>query len=520
MQDDISSLIGDVANLLIQMPIPVCIFYGPDHIYAMTNAPYMAMVNHREVLGKSLREAWPEAAGQGFYELFDQMFATGEPFHIPLSQARIERNQPGVLEDTWFHLVYQPFRDRQGKVAGIIHIALDVTQQVQAQQENEQLNQELQLFKAMVDNATDAIVVSTTDGTVTYANDSFQSLFGYSKANILGNILTNFVPTETRAVATEAFQTVIEHGEWQGEVVYQRADQTTFYGASSGFLVHGKENYGYAAATFIRDMTRQREAEKALHSAVERNQLLFKNMSEGMAMHEIVFDDEGHPINYRILDINPSFERMLQVTRDMIVGKLATEAYGMETAPFLDTYARVAETGEPEQFETPFGSLVFDIRVMRPRKGEFVTMFSDITEQKRQQEEHQQVQEQIIEAQRSALRELSSPLIPIADKVVIMPLIGTIDSVRAQQVMETLLEGVAAYHAETAILDITGVQVVDTQVANALIQAAQAVQLLGAQVILTGIGPTMAQTLVHLGADLSSIITRGRLQAGIAYALG
>jgi anti-anti-sigma regulatory factor len=85
--------------------------------------------------------------------------------------------------------------------------------------------------------------------------------------------------------------------------------------------------------------------------------------------------------------------------------------------------------------------------------------------------------------------------------------------------MESLLEGVAHHQAETAILDITGVSVVDTQVANALIQAAQAVKLLGAQVVLTGIGPAMAQTLVGLGADLSSIVTRGNLQSGIAYAI-
>jgi anti-anti-sigma regulatory factor len=81
------------------------------------------------------------------------------------------------------------------------------------------------------------------------------------------------------------------------------------------------------------------------------------------------------------------------------------------------------------------------------------------------------------------------------------------------------LEGVAQHQANKAIVDITGVSVVDTQVANAIIQAAQAVKLLGAQTILTGIGPTMAQTLIHLGADLSSIVTYGNLQQGIAAAM-
>jgi rsbT co-antagonist protein RsbR len=102
----------------------------------------------------------------------------------------------------------------------------------------------------------------------------------------------------------------------------------------------------------------------------------------------------------------------------------------------------------------------------------------------------------------------------------VMPLIGAIDSRRAQQVLETLLEGISSTRAAIAILDITGVPVVDTQVANTLLRAAHTARLLGTQVILTGIRPEVAQTLVGLGADLSSIITYASLQRGIAYATG
>ena len=151
---------------------------------------------------------------------------------------------------------------------------------------------------------------------------------------------------------------------------------------------------------------------------------------------------------------------------------------------------------------------------------EYACTFSrDISERKRAEAEREALQQQIISAQRETLREISSPLIPISDKVVIMPLIGTIDSMRADQIMETLLEGVARLQADLVILDITGVPVVDTQVAQAFIQSAQAVRLLGAQVMITGIQPQIAQTLVHLGVDLRSIQTRGSLQDGIAAAL-
>ena len=147
-------------------------------------------------------------------------------------------------------------------------------------------------------------------------------------------------------------------------------------------------------------------------------------------------------------------------------------------------------------------------------------MYEDITERKRTEEERIRLQEEVIRIQNATLMELSTPLIPFSDEVVVMPLIGTVDSRRAQHVLDTLLHGISESRARFAILDITGVSVVDTQVANALLRAAQAVQLLGAQVILTGIRPEVAQTLVGLGADLHSIITRSTLQSGIAYALG
>ena len=142
----------------------------------------------------------------------------------------------------------------------------------------------------------------------------------------------------------------------------------------------------------------------------------------------------------------------------------------------------------------------------------------DLTERKRAAEEHARLQERIIQAQAATLAELSTPLIPISDHVVVMPLIGAIDSDRARQVLETLLHGIERSHARVAILDITGVPLVDTQVAKSLIVAAQAVRLLGARIVLTGIRPEVAQTLVGLGVDLGDIVTHSTLQSGIAYA--
>jgi PAS domain S-box-containing protein len=142
----------------------------------------------------------------------------------------------------------------------------------------------------------------------------------------------------------------------------------------------------------------------------------------------------------------------------------------------------------------------------------------DLTEQRQAEQERLVLQDQVIQAQQVALRELSTPLLSLAEGVVVMPLIGSIDTTRAQEIVEGLLEGVARARARTAILDITGVPVVDTQVANALLRATQAVKLLGTQTVITGIRPEVAQTLVGLGVNLDGVVTRGTLESGVAYA--
>ncbi|HEU4324305.1 MAG TPA: STAS domain-containing protein [Roseiflexaceae bacterium] len=152
---------------------------------------------------------------------------------------------------------------------------------------------------------------------------------------------------------------------------------------------------------------------------------------------------------------------------------------------------------------------------------EIVCVVRDLTERKQAEEALRQnmVQAEIIRAQAAAIAELSTPLMPINDQILVMPLVGTVDARRAEQVVETLLHGVTAKRAEFVIIDITGVPVVDTQVAQVLIGAGQAVRMLGARLLLTGIRPEVAQTLTSLGVDLSQVITRSTLQSGIALVL-
>lgn len=119
----------------------------------------------------------------------------------------------------------------------------------------------------------------------------------------------------------------------------------------------------------------------------------------------------------------------------------------------------------------------------------------------------------------AAIRELSTPVIQVHDGVLLLPIVGTIDSHRAQQIMEAVLSGVSKHQAPVMILDIAGVPVVDTQVADHLLKTTAAVKLLGARTILTGISPQVARTIVELGVDISTMETCNQLADGIERAL-
>lgn len=119
----------------------------------------------------------------------------------------------------------------------------------------------------------------------------------------------------------------------------------------------------------------------------------------------------------------------------------------------------------------------------------------------------------------SLLQEVSTPVMPIYDGVLVLPLIGAIDTMRSTQITERLLNDIGQFRAHSVIIDITGVPVVDTSVAQHLLQTAQAAQLLGAAVILVGISPEIAQTMVQLGINIGNLTTLSNLQAGIAHAL-
>jgi rsbT co-antagonist protein RsbR len=129
-----------------------------------------------------------------------------------------------------------------------------------------------------------------------------------------------------------------------------------------------------------------------------------------------------------------------------------------------------------------------------------------------------QQRERIIREQQEAIRELSTPVLQVRERLLILPIIGVIDPQRARQLTEQLLRGIRATRAKVVVIDITGVAAMDASVANHLVQTVEAARLLGAMVIVTGLSPEIAQTLVNIGVDLGKMNTVGDLQGGIEEA--
>jgi rsbT co-antagonist protein RsbR len=132
---------------------------------------------------------------------------------------------------------------------------------------------------------------------------------------------------------------------------------------------------------------------------------------------------------------------------------------------------------------------------------------------------YQRTREEIIVRQQDELLELSTPVVKLWDGVLAVPMIGTLDSSRTQHVMESLLQRIVETGSELAIIDITGVPTVDTLVAQHLLKTVTAIRLMGADCIISGIRPQIAQTIVHLGIDLQGIVTKASLADALALAL-
>jgi rsbT co-antagonist protein RsbR len=192
-----------------------------------------------------------------------------------------------------------------------------------------------------------------------------------------------------------------------------------------------------------------------------------------------------------------------------------------EVIGILGTYEDVtARKAEEEQLRKNRDSLE---ELVRARTTELEAASMQLREEIKQRElsqvERERLQHQIIEAQKRAIAELSTPIIPVMEGILVMPLVGSVDSLRAKEIMRSVLTGIGQHRAKVVILDITGVPLVDSGVAGHLNKTIQAARLKGARTIVSGISDAVAETIVDLGIDWSNIVTLSDLHTSLLAAL-
>jgi rsbT co-antagonist protein RsbR len=247
----------------------------------------------------------------------------------------------------------------------------------------------------------------------------------------------------------------------------------------------------------------------------EQLRLLVDNVKEYAI---VMLDPEGYIVSwnvgaeqikgYRIDEVVGKHFSIFYTPEDVAAGKPAMELHqAAAEGRFEDESWRVRKDGS--RF---WASVV--ITALRDTDGSlrgFGKLTRDMTERRRLEEK--------LTRQAREILEISTPVVQLWEGVLALPLIGTLDSQRTQQIMERLLNRIVDTGSPVAIIDLTGVPTVDSQTGRHLIDTIAAVRLLGTQTLLTGIRPEIAQTLVHLGIDLGTVITRSSLASGLRYAL-
>ena len=261
------------------------------------------------------------------------------------------------------------------------------------------------------------------------------------------------------------------------------------------------------------EIERLKKAEKALRENEEKYRTIFNSMDEAFCIIEMIFDAEGKPVDWRYLESNPAHEEYTRM-RD-VEGKLISQLAPKAEKNLFEIYGEVALTGKPVRVnEAVIGKRFYDLYAFKlgGQESRKVVVFTyDISERKRNEEQ--------LEEQAKAIAELSTPVIQLWDEILALPLIGKIDSARAKQIMENLLNEIIKTQSSQVVIDITGLPIVDTAVASRLMRTFDAARLLGAECILTGISPVVAQTLVTIGVDLGRIKTMATLNSGLESAL-
>ena len=399
----------------------------------------------------------------------------------------------------WANTIITPLCDENGMIFGFSNITRELSDRKKAD-----------YTRSLIEASLDPLVTIAPDGKITDVNAATESITGRSRQELIGTDFCEYftVPEKAR----EGYQEVFREGQVRDYPLELRhldgRVTSVLYNASVYRDEDGAVVGVFAAA---RDITDRKQAEDDLKRATAYTRSLIEASLDPL----VTIAPDG-----KITDVNAATETITGCSRSELIGTDFSN-YFTSSEKASDGYRQVFREGQvrdyPLEIRSRNGrvtSVLYNASVYRDESGSVVGVFAaarDITERKLAEERIKQQSQEILE--------LSTPVMQVWQGVVAVPLIGCLDSQRTQQFMERLLDRIVETNSPVALVDIMGVPTIDTQTAQHLIETITAVRLLGAQVVLTGVRPAIAQTLVHLGIDLSGITTRSSLAAGLLVAL-
>ena len=372
--------------------------------------------------------------------------------------------------------------------------------------------------RAMLEAVPDLIFLLNADGLILDCKPSQTVPLSHPISEYVGKLVSDVFPPELGERHAAFIQEVAATGEQRFDV-YRASDATRY---EEAFFTRTRGNVVLA----IRDVTQRVLAEE------ERDRLVFAVETKMDELRQWKSLADRAPDAIALLDIhgvvdyaNAAFGALVE--KETLVGASVAQFFvrqGDYAAIDQKLRTRGSFRGDLELVRTGGAIIVAHIVVFvitneRGRPTSLGCIVRDRTDEIRGEEDRRFLQDAVIEGHEQLILELETPLLPVAKGVLVMPLVGRIDTRRAERIMTALLDGVVMHRARVVILDITGVPVVDDDVAAGLVRAASAVRLLGAETLLAGVGPLVARRLVTHAEEIAALRPCSTLERGVAMAL-
>ncbi|HMV29758.1 MAG TPA: PAS domain S-box protein, partial [Anaerolineales bacterium] len=355
-----------------------------------------------DIAAKVLGDTPENLIGKTMEELFPEPVATqqldGVRWVIREGMGRVSENITFVHgEARWFRNSIQPIHNENGQVVYALLNSTDVHELKSTQQELSELNRTLEEriknataeIQDLYDNAPAGYHSLDTNGHFLQINQTELNWLGYSRDEVIGQPLPNFLTEKGRDTFKENFQTAKQRGWLQDlELEFLCKDGNTLLALVNATAIKDENGNYLMSRSTVFDITARKKAERALRESEAKYRQLFENMNEGFSLQEIITDENGQPVDFRYLDANGLFEHHSGIAPQVVIGRTAREIFPQIDPRSLQNYGRVALTGEPISLEY-FSTLInrhVSVRAFSPKRGQFATIFEDITERKQAEE--------------------------------------------------------------------------------------------------------------------------------------